>query len=67
MSYKCLKCSGGDYTKSEVSTTGGTWSRMFDYSSNFFTAITCSKCGYTELFRANSTGLKDLLDGLGSI
>jgi uncharacterized protein len=67
MSYKCLKCGGVDYTKSEVSTTGGIGSRMFDYSTNFFTAITCSKCGYTELYRTDSTGFKNLLDSLGSI
>jgi hypothetical protein len=43
-----------------ISTTGSGLSKMFDIQNRKFTAVTCTNCGYTELYRAQSSG--DLVD-----
>jgi uncharacterized protein len=67
MSFSCTKCSHKSYDTAEVSTTGDALSRMFDFSQHIFTAVICEKCGFTELYKKNSSGLGNLLDGLGSV
>jgi uncharacterized protein len=67
MSYSCAKCAGTEFSTSTVSTTGGAFSRMIDFAAHEFTAVSCDHCGYTELFRSHSTGLANLLDGLGAV
>jgi uncharacterized protein len=67
MGYCCAKCNHKSCETDEVSMTGGALSRMLDFSTNIFTAVSCERCGFTELYRANSTGIDNLLDGIGSL
>lgn len=65
-SYVCVKCGHTGHENREMRAEGGFWSAAFDVSTNRFTAVSCLRCGYTELFRTNlGTGSK-LFDFLAS-
>ncbi len=66
MAYKCRMCGNEKYEKDNISTTGGFFSRIFDVSNRKFIAVSCTKCGHTELFKENRNGLMDFVDFLGS-
>jgi hypothetical protein len=51
--YVCAKCNGTDYERREIRTEGGLLSAAFDVSTNRFMAVSCTRCGYTELYRTN--------------
>ncbi len=54
--YSCSKCHATEYSTSEITTTGSGLSRFFDLQNQKFTAISCGKCGYTDLFRSDGSG-----------
>jgi predicted nucleic-acid-binding Zn-ribbon protein len=49
--YQCPRCENRSFETDEMSTTGGAFTRIFDIQNRRFITISCSKCGYTELFR----------------
>ena len=63
-SYVCVKCGGTDHRTDEMRTEGGFLSAAFDVSTNRFTAVSCTNCGYTELYRAGLGGGSKLFDFL---
>lgn len=64
--YTCAKCGGTDYDKKEIRTEGGALSAMFDVSTNRFDAISCTRCGYTDLYRKDVSGAAKIFDFLVS-
>ena len=50
--YNCAKCSSWEYESDEIRTTGSGFTRFFDIQNRKFIAISCAKCGYTELYKA---------------
>ena len=62
-SFRCAKCGHHEYTTEEIRTTGK-YSRFFDIQNKKFTAISCDRCGYTEIFRGDTSGLGNFLDFL---
>ena len=44
--------------------TGGNFAKLFDVQNKRFTTITCTRCGYTELYKEMSDGAMDVLDFL---
>ena len=65
-SYTCVKCGGADYTRSEMRTEGGLLSAAFDVSTRRFTAVSCNRCGYTELYRTDASAGSRIFDFLVS-
>ncbi len=65
-SYACAKCGCTDYSRNEIRTEGGWLSAAFDVSTHRFTAVSCTRCGYTEFYRANASGGSQLFDFLVS-
>ena len=58
-SFTCTKCNGTEYSRREMRAEGGILSAAFDISTNRFTAVSCERCGFTELYRTNAgTGSK---------
>ncbi len=55
--FKCVKCGNTDYKKSELRTTGGKLTKIFDVQNKKFVAISCDDCGYTELYRMDDSGM----------
>lgn len=60
--YTCPKCGNNECETSELRATGGFLSKIFDVQSKRFTTVTCLKCSYTELYRAESSMLGDIFD-----
>ena len=49
--YSCPKCQNRSFETDVMSTTGGGLSRIFDIQSRRYTTVSCSNCGYTEIFK----------------
>ncbi len=58
----CPKCNGQDVEVGNIATTGSGLSKMFDIQTEKFKTVTCTSCGYTELYAdVNDRGM-DLAD-----
>ena len=57
----CPKCGHTDASVGNISTTGSGLSKMFDIQTNKFRTVTCTNCGYTELYKDVGSG-GDLVD-----
>jgi predicted nucleic-acid-binding Zn-ribbon protein len=62
INYTCPKCGGRSCDISEMRGTGGFLTKVFDIQSKRFTTVTCTKCKYTELFKADSSMLGNIFD-----
>ncbi len=62
--YICPKCGCQQFTADTIQTTGSNLSRILDIQNKKFTAVICDNCGYTELYKAQSTSGMDILDFL---
>jgi len=60
--YVCPKCGNTEYEVDEIRTTGNGFSRFFDIQNRKFTAVSCSKCHYTELYKGSTSKLGNVLD-----
>ncbi|MDP6549756.1 MAG: zinc ribbon domain-containing protein [Dehalococcoidia bacterium] len=60
--YKCPKCANTEYETSEFRATGGFLSKVLDIQNRKFTTVTCTRCSYTEMYRADSSKLGDIFD-----
>lgn len=63
--FSCAKCHNDQYDTEEIR-TAGKYSRFFDLQNKKFTAVSCRRCGYTEIFRGDSSKLGNFLDILAS-
>ena len=63
-SWKCPKCGNEDYEKDQFQATGGNFAKVFDVQNKKFITISCSKYGYTELYKANTSTEMNILDFL---
>ena len=65
--WKCPKCGAPRPRVRKISTTGGGLSRLLDIQHIKYYAVSCTQCGYTELYDAsvldkNRDRLMDILD-----
>lgn len=60
--YICPKCGNHSYETDKFQATGGTLSKMFDVQNKKFYTVSCSKCGYTELYKGNTSDFENILD-----
>ena len=51
-----------EYETGEVRTTGSFLAKIFDVQNVKFTSVTCTRCSYTELFKADSNMLGNIFD-----
>ncbi|WP_049947715.1 zinc ribbon domain-containing protein [Candidatus Halobonum tyrrellensis] len=58
----CPKCGHTDAEVGKMSTTGGGLSKMFDIQTNSFRVVSCTNCGYSELYRDTGSTGSDLVD-----
>lgn len=54
--YVCQKCGGQHYVHDQFQATGGNFSKLFDVQNKKFITISCTNCGFTELYR-NETSM----------
>jgi len=62
LNYVCTKCRNTQYEVSEFRATGGIWTKLFDIQTKRFTTVTCARCKYTEMFKAQSSMLGNIFD-----
>lgn len=58
----CPKCNNMHYETDQFQATGGGFAKMFDVQNKRFTTLTCTRCKYTELYKADSDELGNILD-----
>ena len=62
--YQCSKCGGTSYESDQFQATGGTFAKLFDIQNKKFITISCSACGFTELYKAKTSTGANILDFL---
>lgn len=64
--WKCPKCSNTNYETDQFQATGGTFAKLFDIQNKKFTTVSCTRCKYTEIYKASSSELGNIFDFLFS-
>ncbi len=62
--YLCPKCGNTAFESSEMRATGGFLTKIFNVQTKRFTTISCTRCSYTELYKASSSTLGNVFDFL---
>lgn len=62
--FNCPKCGNRQADIDIIRTTGKGFTRFFNIQNRQFTAISCIKCGYTELYKGEKSGISNVLDFL---
>lgn len=62
--YVCPKCGNQHYVHDQFQATGGNFAKMFDVQNKKFITISCTNCGYSELYRTETSGGWNVLDFL---
>lgn len=62
--YVCDKCSNTHYISDQFQATGGNFSKLFDIQNKKFITVSCSRCGFTELYRGETSDGWNILDFL---
>ncbi len=62
--YICPKCGCQSFIHDQFQATGDTFTKIFDIQSKKFITISCKECGYTELYKRDTTLGMNILDFL---
>lgn len=62
--YVCPKCGNQNFISDQFQATGGNFAKIFDVQNKRFTTVSCTRCGYTELYRAETDAGWNILDFL---
>ncbi|MCI8540418.1 MAG: DNA-binding protein [Erysipelotrichaceae bacterium] len=62
--YICPKCGNRKYETDQFQATGGNFAKIFDVQNKKFVTVSCTQCGYTELYRRETDTGWDILDFL---
>ncbi len=62
--YVCPKCGCTSYESDQFQATGGNFAKLFDVQNKRFITVTCSNCGYTELYKKPEDSTMDIIDFL---
>ena len=62
--YVCPKCGNTSYETDQFQATGGNFAKLFDVQNKRFTTVSCTRCGYTELYKDPEDRGMDILDFL---
>ena len=64
LQYVCPKCGCTQYESDQFQATGGNFAKLFDIQNKKFITIICDRCGYTELYSAETSAGMNILDFL---
>ena len=63
--YTCPKCGNKKAELDKIRATGAGLTRYFNIQNRRFTVVSCSRCGFSELYREDKAGgLSNVLDFL---
>ena len=55
MQYVCPKCGCTQYESDQFQATGGNFAKLFDVQNKRFVTVSCTNCGYTELYQSGGS------------
>lgn len=62
--YRCEKCGCTRFESDQFQATGGNFAKLFDVQNKKFYTISCAHCGFTELYKAETSDGWNILDFL---
>lgn len=62
--FLCPKCGCTSFESDQFQATGGNFAKIFDVQNKKFITVSCIQCGYTELYRSETTSGWNILDFL---
>lgn len=62
--YVCPKCGNQHYESDQFQATGGGFAKVFDVQNKKFITISCTNCGYTEIYKGKTSRGSNILDFL---
>ena len=62
--YTCPKCGWQHYESDQFQATGGNFAKLFDVQNKKFFTVSCTRCGYTELYKGQTDAGWNILDFL---
>ena len=62
--YVCPKCGCRHYDHDQFQATGGNFAKLFDIQNKRFITVSCTNCGYTEIYRNQTSTGWNVLDFL---
>ena len=60
----CAKCGCTQYEADQFQATGGNFAKIFDIQNKKFITVSCTHCGYTELYKQPEDKGMNVLDFL---
>ncbi len=60
--YACEKCQHTKFKTGQLRAAGGFFSKLFDVQSRKFTTVSCSNCGYTEIYKGDTSVVGNIFD-----
>lgn len=60
--FSCVKCGHRSFQTGQMRATGGFLSKIFDVQSRKFTTVSCKGCGYTELYKGDTSVVGNIFD-----
>ena len=60
--WQCPKCAHVEFDTGEFRATGGRLAKIFDVQNRKFTTVSCTRCHYTEIYRADSSTVMNVFD-----
>ena len=60
--WQCPKCSNTEFETDTFQATGGMFAKLFDIQNKKFTTVSCTRCRYTEIYRAGTSNLSNIFD-----
>jgi predicted nucleic-acid-binding Zn-ribbon protein len=60
--WKCPKCGNTSYETDQFAATGGGLTKIFDIQNKAFSTVTCTRCKFTELYKAETSMLSNIFD-----
>lgn len=60
--WTCTKCGHNGYEQDQFQATGGTFSKLFNVQNKKFVTVSCTRCGYTEIYKRPNDEMLDVID-----
>jgi len=60
--WNCAKCGHNEFETGTFRATGGNFAKIFDVQNKRFSTVSCMRCRYTEVYRADTSKLMNIFD-----
>ncbi|MFQ6604798.1 MAG: zinc ribbon domain-containing protein [Fidelibacterota bacterium] len=64
--WSCPKCNHDSFEVGQFAATGGGFTKFFNIQNKKFTTVSCRQCGYTEIYKTETSTLENVLDFFGN-